>query len=48
MAWALGKEGSDAYAGVGAFGMVRRADFERSPGWEWLRLELADDVGLGM
>jgi len=47
-AWALGKDGSDAYAGVGAFGMVRRADFERSPGWEWLRLELADDVGLGM
>ncbi len=47
-AWMLGKEGSDAYAGVGAFGMVRRADFDRTPGWEWLRLELADDVGLGM
>jgi glycosyltransferase involved in cell wall biosynthesis len=46
--WKVGKPGSKAYAGVGAFGLVRRTDFEKSPGWEWLRLELGDDVGLGM
>ncbi len=47
-AWWVGKPDTRAYAGVGAFGLVRRADFERTPGWEWLRLELGDDIGLGM
>ena len=39
-----GKPG--AYAGVGAFNMVRRSVFERSAGWEWLKGEIADDLGL--
>lgn len=47
-AWRIGKEGSESYGGVGAFSMVRRTDFERSLGWEWLKMEVGDDVGLGM
>ncbi len=43
----IGRPDSQAYAGVGAFGMVRRSDFERTAGWSRLRMEILDDVGLG-
>lgn len=36
-----------AFAGLGAFNLVRRKTFERAGGFEALRLEIVDDVGVG-
>lgn len=36
------------YIGVGAFNLVKREIFDRTPGFEWLRLEPGDDAALGM
>lgn len=46
--WAVGRPGSRAVIGVGAFNLIRRETFERTDGFEWLRLEVADDVGVGL
>jgi glycosyltransferase involved in cell wall biosynthesis len=40
--------GSKSYVGIGAFNLVKADTFRRTPGFEWLRLEPGDDVGLGM
>jgi cellulose synthase/poly-beta-1,6-N-acetylglucosamine synthase-like glycosyltransferase len=45
--WAVEDEKSDASMGSGSFNLVRRTAFERTGGFEWLRLEVADDVALG-
>ncbi|HUU10706.1 MAG TPA: glycosyltransferase family 2 protein [Phycisphaerae bacterium] len=46
--WAVRSPESRAFMGVGAFNLVRRRAFEAAGGFEWLRMEVADDMGLGM
>lgn len=46
--WAVEDPKSKTSAGMGAFNLVSRAALERTPGFEWLRLEVGDDVGLGL
>jgi glycosyltransferase involved in cell wall biosynthesis len=46
--WQATDPRSSRAIGTGAFNLVRRSAFERTPGFEWLRLEVADDIGLGL
>ena len=43
----VNREGSRAFIGIGAFNLVRTAALKRTPGFEWLRMEPIDDMGLG-
>jgi len=45
--WAVPDPRSRAAVGLGAFNLVRRSALERSPGFEHLKLEQADDAALG-
>lgn len=44
----VNQPGSKAFVGIGAFNLVNAARFHRTMGFEWLRLEPGDDVGVGM
>lgn len=45
--WAIEDPKSKASVGIGAFNLVRRAAFDRTPGFAWLKMEVADDLCLG-
>jgi glycosyltransferase involved in cell wall biosynthesis len=44
----IGKPGTKAFVGAGAFNLVRKAALDRTEGFAWLRMEVIDDVGLGL
>ena len=46
--WSACNPKSRAFLGIGAFNMVRQSAFEASKGFEWLRQEVTDDMGLGL
>lgn len=46
--WAVSKQRSSAAIGIGAFNLVRRSTLSRTPGLQWLKMEVADDVALGV
>ena len=46
--WRVADPASRAFFGVGAFNMVRRSALDATEGFEWLKLETGDDMGLGL
>ena len=44
----LEREDTQAVIGVGAFNLVKKSVLDKSDGIEWLRMEVADDVGMGL
>jgi glycosyltransferase involved in cell wall biosynthesis len=44
----IGEPGSKSFVGVGAFNLVRRTAFDRTEGFEWLKMEPGDDFGLAL
>lgn len=39
---------AEAYLGMGTFNLVRKKLWEATEGFEWLRLEIWDDIGVGL
>ena len=39
---------SEAFMGIGAFNLVRRSTWRKTGGFEAIRMEIADDMGVGM
>jgi glycosyltransferase involved in cell wall biosynthesis len=46
--WAVGWTKFRPFTGIGGFNLVRRSAFERTEGFDWLKMDLADDVALGI
>jgi cellulose synthase/poly-beta-1,6-N-acetylglucosamine synthase-like glycosyltransferase len=46
--WKVSDPRSGAFIGIGAFNMVHKQKFLAAGGFEWLRMEVADDVGVGL
>jgi len=44
----INKPGSKAVIGVGAFNLVKCESFDKTPGFQWLRMETVDDMGVGL
>jgi glycosyltransferase involved in cell wall biosynthesis len=44
--WALDNPKLEPFTGVGAFNLVGRSAYEKSEGFEWLKLDFGDDVAL--
>ena len=44
----LKKPGMRSFVGVGAFNMVKKSIIDKAGGLEWLRMEVIDDMGLGL
>jgi glycosyltransferase involved in cell wall biosynthesis len=45
--WAIEDPKSTAAVGAGAFNLVRRSAFEKTKGFEWIKMETIDDVCIG-
>ncbi len=45
--WRVADPNSRVFIGVGAFNLFRRSALDRTPGLEWLKMEIGDDVALG-
>lgn len=46
--WLIDNPNAEVFSGVGAFNLVRRSAFEKTEGFNWLRMDIADDVALAM
>jgi len=45
--WDVENPKKDTGVGMGSFNLVRRSSFSKTAGFEWLKLEVSDDVALG-
>ncbi len=46
--WAVADGSSSAFVGIGAFNLLRRSALEATEGLAWLRMEVGDDMGVGL